>query len=238
MIQYPGFDKIAFEIGPFGDFGALKVHWYGIMYLIAFSVGWVLARVLEDLKPDVVHAHDPMAVALAAMALQMNPGLTPRPLLVAARRVDFHLKSHAFSKWKYKKIDLFIAASEVIAGILVSDGIPRDRITVERDSRTTAENATLTKALVDPKPGERWLLVTSSYHMPRAVGVFRKAGFAIEPYPVDWLSDGKDTWFGFPHSIAHGLASIDYASHEWVGLLAYWLTGRTSELFPGPDPAG
>jgi phosphatidylglycerol:prolipoprotein diacylglycerol transferase len=50
MIQYPGFDKIAFEIGPFGSFGPLKVHWYGIMYLVAFSVGWFLAR-LRAKKP-------------------------------------------------------------------------------------------------------------------------------------------------------------------------------------------
>src|SRR5215510_15376360 len=50
MIPYPAFDKIAFEIGPFGNFGPLKVHWYGIMYLVAFSVGWFLAR-LRAKKP-------------------------------------------------------------------------------------------------------------------------------------------------------------------------------------------
>ena len=50
MIQYPGFDKIAFEIGPFGNFGPLKVHWYGIMYLVAFTAGWWLAR-LRAKKP-------------------------------------------------------------------------------------------------------------------------------------------------------------------------------------------
>jgi glycosyltransferase involved in cell wall biosynthesis len=94
--------------------------------------GWQLARILADIRPNVVHAHDPMAVALAAMALTMNASLE-RPLLVAARRVDFHLKRHAFSKWKYRKIDLFIAASRVIAGMLVDDGIPRDRITVVHD---------------------------------------------------------------------------------------------------------
>lgn len=111
------------------------VRFFGFTPRSEFDVhaGWVLARVLEDLKPDVVHAHDPMGVALAAMALQMSPRLTPRPLLVAARRVDFHLKSHAFSKWKYKKIDRFIAASAVIADILASDGIPRDRVRVVHD---------------------------------------------------------------------------------------------------------
>jgi len=111
------------------------VRFFGFTPRSEFDIhaGWVLARVLGDVKPDVVHAHDPMGVALAAMALQMSPRLEPRPRLVAARRVDFHLKSHAFSKWKYRQIDLFIAASEVIAGILVTDGIPRDRIAVVHD---------------------------------------------------------------------------------------------------------
>jgi len=95
--------------------------------------GWQLARVLREIEPDVVHAHDPMAVSLAAMALQMRTGLPRRPLVVASRRVDFHLKRHAFSKWKYGHVDVFIAASEVIRSILVADGVPPDRIEVVHD---------------------------------------------------------------------------------------------------------
>lgn len=119
-----------------------------------------------------------------------------------------------------------------------SFGIARARILIERDSRTTAENAWLTKALVQPKPGERWLLVTSSYHMPRAVGAFRRAGFEVEPFPVDWVSTGEPHMPGLPRSIAGGLNAIDTVSHEWAGLLAYWLAGRTSELFPAPAKSG
>jgi L-malate glycosyltransferase len=116
--------------------------------------GWQVARVLGDVKPDVVHAHDAMGVSLAAMALQMSPNLSPRPLLVASRRVDFHLKRHAFSKWKYRKIDLFIAASHVIAHILADDGIPRDDIVVVHDG--------VNVGLVDKEPvvdarGTFWL---------------------------------------------------------------------------------
>jgi L-malate glycosyltransferase len=94
---------------------------------------WQLGKVLRDVQPDVVHAHDPMAVALAAMALRMSNGLARRPLVVAARRVDFHLKRHAFSKWKYRHVDVFIAASRVIAGILAGDGISSDRIEIVHD---------------------------------------------------------------------------------------------------------
>ena len=120
-----------------------------------------------------------------------------------------------------------------------SFGIARDRILLERDSRNTVENATMTKALVNPKPGERWLLVTSSWHMPRAVGVFRQAGFQVEPYPVDWISTGDELrWLGLSKSFAGGLHAIDNAAHEWVGMLVYWLTGRSSEFFPGAGANG
>ena len=97
------------------------------------QAAWQLGRILRDVKPQVIHAHDPMAVALTAMAMQMQNGRSPKPLVVAARRVDFHLKSHAFSKWKYRHVDVFIAASGVIAGILERDGITRDRIVTVHD---------------------------------------------------------------------------------------------------------
>jgi glycosyltransferase involved in cell wall biosynthesis len=97
------------------------------------QAGWQLAKVLKDTRPDVVHAHDPMAVALVAMALQVPNGPAVAPYVVAARRVDFHLKRHAFSKWKYKHVNMFIAASRTIAGILEADGVSRDRITVVHD---------------------------------------------------------------------------------------------------------
>ena len=114
-------------------------------------------------------------------------------------------------------------------------GIPRGRIEPEAASRNTAENAALTKALVDPKPGERWILITSAQHMPRAVGCFRRAGFAVEAYPVDWRTGGSGDLVSVSLSLAAGLARTDVAAREWIGLMAYWLTGRTSELFPGPN---
>jgi hypothetical protein len=89
--------------------------------------GWQLAKVFGDLEPEIVHAHDPMAVSLTAMALSMGRRPTT-PLVVASRRVDFHLKRHAFSKWKYGHVDVFIAASKLIAAVLRDDGIPLDRI--------------------------------------------------------------------------------------------------------------
>ena len=116
--------------------------------------------------------------------------------------------------------------------LLESLGVARDRITLEDHSRNTVENAVYSKAIVQPKPGERWLLVTSAYHMPRAIGVFRKAGFPLEPYPVDWRTRGVEDALHPFASVSDGLRRTDTAVHEWVGLAVYWLTGRSSELFP------
>lgn len=118
--------------------------------------------------------------------------------------------------------------------ILENIGISRERLIVERDSRNTYENATFTKRLVAPKPGERWLLVTSAYHMPRSMGIFRKAGFDVEAYPVDWRMGGRDDLFSFTNAGSDGLGRTDTAVREWIGLVANRLVGRTSELLPGP----
>lgn len=109
----------------------------------------------------------------------------------------------------------------------------RDRLLLERKSRNTWENAVYTKALVDPKPGERWLLVTSAAHMPRAMGVFRQAGFPVEPWPVDYRTAGPWDLVRPFDAPSEGLRRLDQALREWVGLLAYWLSGRSGALFPG-----
>lgn len=118
--------------------------------------------------------------------------------------------------------------------VLEALGVARERLITEPESRNTFEDAFYSKALAAPKPGERWLLVTSAFHMPRAVGVFRKVGFAVEPYPVDWRLMGRGDLIHFSSSSEDGLSHTNLAVREWMGLLAYRLTGRTDALFPGP----
>ena len=112
-------------------------------------------------------------------------------------------------------------------------GIERDRLLIERQSRNTFENAEFSKKLVDPKPGEQWLLVTSAFHMPRAMGIFRKLHFAVEPCPVDWRLEGRKSLTHFPSQADEGLQYTNLAVREWLGLVAYRLAGRTDELLPG-----
>ena len=90
---------------------------------IDLSAAWKLSRVIEQYRPEIVHAHDPHAVSMAALALSFGSA-QPSPRLVASRRVDFHLQKHSFSRWKYRQVDTFIAASDAIRQILIGDGIP------------------------------------------------------------------------------------------------------------------
>src|SRR5262249_22656961 len=85
---------------------------------------------VKGLAPDVIHAHDPHGIAMAALALSIGSGSRSAgrlPALVASRRVDFHLKGNSLSRWKHRQIDCFIAASEAIRQMLVADGVPAER---------------------------------------------------------------------------------------------------------------
>jgi uncharacterized SAM-binding protein YcdF (DUF218 family) len=127
--------------------------------------------------------------------------------------------------------------AEFAVPLIESFGIARERIVAEDRSRNTIENAIFSRDLAQQKPGERWLLVTSAVHMPRAVGVFRRVGFDIEPYPVDWRTRGTGDVLRPFSALSEGLARTDNAMREWVGLAVYWLMGHTSEFLPGPQPA-
>src|SRR5438552_5909095 len=93
------------------------------------TAAWRFSRVVKRLAPDVIHAHDPHGVAMASLALSLGSAAAQgrAPALVASRRVDFHLKGNSFSRWKYRQVDAFIAASEAIRRMLVADGVPAER---------------------------------------------------------------------------------------------------------------
>ncbi len=111
-------------------------------------------------------------------------------------------------------------------------GIAKNRIVLEPRARTTYENARETYRLLQPQKSERYLLVTSAYHMPRALGVFRAQGFTVRPWPVDFRTRGWSDLARPFSSATEGLKRVDLAVKEWIGLLAYYLTGRTRQLLP------
>jgi glycosyltransferase involved in cell wall biosynthesis len=99
---------------------------------IDLATAWKLSKIIRQWQPRIVHAHDPHAISMAALALSFGAA-EPRPLTIASRRVDFHLQSNAFSQWKHRQVDHFIAASEAIKHILIGDGIAAERIDVVHD---------------------------------------------------------------------------------------------------------
>ncbi|TPN39420.1 YdcF family protein [Mesorhizobium sp. B2-3-3] len=113
-------------------------------------------------------------------------------------------------------------------------GVSADRLVLEDKSRNTYENAVFSRKLVDPKPGETWLLVTSAFHMPRAKALFDKAGFPTIPWPVDYRTSGKEGVGLFRDNAADSLQNTTMAIREWTGLFAYWLSGRIDQPFPAP----
>ena len=118
--------------------------------------------------------------------------------------------------------------------LMVELGVDPARIALEDKSRNTEENAILTAALIHPKPTERWLLVTSAFHMPRSIGVFEKAGFDAIAYPVAYRTRGPGRDLPWDLGPANNLRVFETAMREWIGLAAYWATGRIDDLFPGP----
>jgi uncharacterized SAM-binding protein YcdF (DUF218 family) len=119
--------------------------------------------------------------------------------------------------------------SDALALMLEELGVARERLVLESLSRTTAENAALTA----PRAGEgSWLLVTSAFHMPRAVGAFRQAGLSVIAAPVDWRVGDSSSLQGF--DVIANLSKVNLVTKEYLGLLGYWITGRSTELLPGP----
>lgn len=118
--------------------------------------------------------------------------------------------------------------------LFISFGIEAKRITVEDQSRNTEENARFTAQLIKPKPGSTWLLVTSAYHMPRAMGTFRKSGFNVIAFPVGWRTHGWWNFYWPAATATENFRRIDVAMREWIGLTMYRLLGFSNEWFPGP----
>ena len=119
-----------------------------------------------------------------------------------------------------------IPESEAARRFFQDMGVDTSRVTLEDRSRTTYENALYTKQMLAPQPGQRWLLITSASHMPRAQRCFHAVGFETAPWPVDYRTRGPEDLFRFPPRASEGWRRIDLAAKEWIGLFAYRVSGR------------
>ncbi len=125
--------------------------------------------------------------------------------------------------------------AETAPRLLGALGVSRDRLILEGESRNTYENALFSHEIANPQPGETWLLVTSAFHMPRSIGLFRQVGFDVVAWPTDYRTAGNERLGLAQDNALDSLGNLAVAVREWIGLLAYYLTGRTSEFLPGPQ---
>jgi len=227
-----------------------RLLWSGWLLLIGLGLsplGGALLLPLEERfpRPDLSRpgtrvdgvivlggAEDPRVGALRnTMALNEAAEREIEALSIAQK---FPEAKVVFSGGSAEILDAKPPEAESAARFFTELGLAPSRLLIEPNSRNTDENAVFTRDLVKPKAGERWLLITSAFHMPRAMGCFRKAGFAVEAFPVDYRTSGYDEIRRPFPSIPEGLRRIDLVLKEYVGLLVYYLTGRTDALFPAP----
>lgn len=219
----------------------------GVLYATAglLPVGQALLRPLEErfARAEIVAPPDGIVVL---------GGFIDVPASGTARRVELNeqadrITAAAALARRFPEASVIVSdgplerggpSGAALAARLLEDfGIAPERIVLEERARSTWDNARFTRALVRPSPGERYVLVTTAWHMPRAIGAFRRAGWPqLAPWPVDYVDDGGPLWRNLPNSAARGLTLVDLAAREYAALAYYYLRGRTDALVPAPTP--
>lgn len=126
-----------------------------------------------------------------------------------------------------------LTEADVARRLFTALGLPEARVTYEDQARNTWENAVFTHRLVEPRPGETWLLVTSASHMPRSVGAFRRAGWQVVPWPVNYRT-GHSLAALYDAPFPDRLQMLESGLREWLGMAVYRALGRSDALFPAP----
>ncbi len=218
----------------------------GVLALIAvLPVGDAMLAPLENRFPEVTTLPPQIAgiiVLGGAIETDLSAARGIPSLNAAAERMtalaylarQYPDAKLAFTGGNGELIHAPMTEADVVRQLFTELGVDQSRIVYESRSRTTYENAVLLKAKLAPQPGQLWLLVTSAWHMPRSVALFRRAGWTVLPYPVGYKT-APGLMTEIRGSLPERLGTVDLATHEWAGLLAYWLLGRTSALFPTPQ---
>jgi uncharacterized SAM-binding protein YcdF (DUF218 family) len=215
---------------------------FGLALLVLPLRGWVLGPLEDRFPPPQPPAHVDGIIVLGGAINAELSAKRGRPVVtrsvdrliagadLARRYPDAKL---VFTGGSSALLDTGPREADIAREVFAELGLAADRVLYERDSRNTWENALFSQKLVDPKPGEIWLLVTSAYHMPRSMGIFRKIGWDMTPYPVDYSvppAGKREPSF----EMLDELEGVHWGLREWVGLVAYYLLGRTDRLFPAP----
>lgn len=128
--------------------------------------------------------------------------------------------------------DAYLREADIAAQIFSRIGLDMDRIILESEARNTFEHPQKIRTLIEPQPEETWVLITSAYHMSRAVGVFREQNWPVLAYPVDYRTAGMRRSLGLQFNLHNGLDNFAFGVHNWAALILYYVLGRTSEFLP------
>ncbi len=204
-----------------------------------------LTLTLEDRFPPPAPVPE-IVTGIVVLGGSVSPGIShlrglPALNANAERLVEFAVLARRFPDAKL----VFAGGGKDLSGrvpteaaislqILDRLGLDTRRVLVDDRSTDTYANAVFTKALAQPVEGETWLLVTSAWHMPRAVGAFRAAGWRVVPFPVDYTTAGRVRVSLDFDPVSH-LVALDLAVHEWLGLIVYRLLGRSNAFFPAAE---
>lgn len=221
----------------------------GVMFVVlAWSpVSRLALQILENRFPSVGEPlHDPVTGFImigGAVDVHLSYSRGTPSLNAAAERIT--ALAEVMREFPEARVILSGGGSQITAtgrmteasvarDALVALGVSADRLELEQNSQTTCENASESYKLAKPGPDDRWVLITSASQMPRAVGCFRKAGFDIVAYPVDFRTGPSfESALSFS-SASEGLEMADLTAHEWFGLISYYSSGKISDLLPGP----
>lgn len=226
----------------FGALAGACAAWWGRRFGSALALACAAALLVAGLSPVGVLLVRPLEQRFPEPPDDMPP---PYGLIVLGGNA-FRLTEAAILARRYPEAKVIYTggsgsliatestAAEEARQLLVDLGTDPARIVTEEKSRNTKENASLTAALMKPTPDQTWLLMTSAFHMPRSMGLFRKAGFLVTAFPIGYYSMGGAFDFPFNRGSANGLLLFDIAVHEWIGLLVYYATGKIDDVFPAP----
>ncbi|MDH5749991.1 MAG: YdcF family protein [Rhodospirillales bacterium] len=207
-------------------------------------VGTWLSGVLEDRFPAIKALPDKVD-GIIVLGGVINPRLTQARGQPAVGGAVERLLAFAQLAKRYPEANLVFTAgsgsllhqnlkeAHLVGPVFEQLGVNPARIIYEDQSRNTFENATYSRRLVNPGAKENWILVTSAFHMPRAVGCFRKIGWNVIPYPVDYSTLGNND-LQLRFNFTYGAGRLGGALHEWLGLFVYWITGKTDAFIPAP----
>ena len=226
----------------FGALAGAWAAWWGRRFGSALALACAAALLVAALSPVGVLLVRPLEQRFPAPPDNMPP---PYGLIVlggdSSRLTEAAVLARRYPEMKVVYTGgsgLLIGAASTAAAearqLLIDLGTDPARIVTEERSRNTGENARFTAALMKPTPDQTWLLMTSAFHMPRSMGLFRKAGFLVSAFPTDYYSTGDVYDFPFNNGPATGLRMFEIAVHEWIGLVVYHATGKIDDVFPAP----